>query len=192
MRYIILALTALMLVSCSSDPNYLKQKYLDSGNKYYEKKNLKAANIMYRKALEKDRRFGPAYYKLAVVDLDMGDISNAFQMLRRAVDLLPSGTKDSDDATLKLAEIELLTAQSAKDPARLIKDVKPMVDGLLKRNPSSWEGHKLSGDMLLLQAGQAYKAGDTNTAKSHVSQTIQEYRTALTAKPGDYVITLAL
>jgi tetratricopeptide (TPR) repeat protein len=192
MRYIILALTALTLISCSRDPNYLKQKYLESGNKYYEQKRLKEASIMYRKALEKDRRFGEAYYKLAVVDLDMGDVANAYQMLRRAVDLLPAGTKDSDDGTLKLAEITLLAAQSAKDPARLLKDVKPLVDGLLKRNPSSWEGHKLTGDMLLLQAGQAYKMGNTNEAKSDVSQTIQEYRTALTAKPGDYVITLAL
>ncbi len=101
MRYIILALTALTLISCSGDPNYLKQKYLESGNKYYEQKRLKEASIMYRKALEKDRRFGQAYYKLAVVDLDMGDVPNAYQMLHRAVDLLPAGTaKDSDEAQL--------------------------------------------------------------------------------------------
>ncbi len=60
----------------------------------------------------------------------------------------------------------MLAAQSSKDPTRLLKEVQPMVDGLLKRNPSSWEGHKLTGDMLLLEAGQAYNAGNTNEAKA--------------------------
>ena len=31
MRYFALALVALSLISCNRDPNYLKQKYLQSG-----------------------------------------------------------------------------------------------------------------------------------------------------------------
>jgi hypothetical protein len=33
MRYLALALAAISLVSCSRDPNYLKQEYLQSGIK---------------------------------------------------------------------------------------------------------------------------------------------------------------
>ena len=48
--------------SCSRDPNVAKKKYLESGNKYFEKGKYKEASIMYRSALEKDVRYGEAYY----------------------------------------------------------------------------------------------------------------------------------
>jgi len=150
MRYLSLALAALVLFSaaCSRDPNVLKQKYLESGNKYFEQKKYKEASLMYRKALDKDKRYGEGYYRLALTDLQLGEISTAVQMLRRAVELLPKGKPDADDATLKLSEIMLMAAQGdAKNSAQLIQDVQPMVDGLLQRNPNSWEGHKLSGDL---------------------------------------------
>jgi tetratricopeptide (TPR) repeat protein len=194
MRHLIIALTAisLMSVACNRDPAYLKQKYLDSGNKYYEQKRYREASIMYRKAVEKDRKFGQAYYRLALVDLQLQQAQNAYQMLRRAVELLKVGTPDSDDATLKLSEIMLMAAPTSKNPTALLAEVQPMVDGLLQRNPSSWEGHKLSGDIALLQSTALYRAGNPVEAKQAVSKAIQEYRTSLSSKPGDYVLILAL
>ncbi|HVY92882.1 MAG TPA: tetratricopeptide repeat protein, partial [Bryobacteraceae bacterium] len=194
MRHLIVALTAVAVFSaaCTRDPNVLKQKYLESGNKYFEQKKFKEANIYYRKALDKDKRFGMAYYKLALTDLQLGQVSSAVGMLQRAVELLKKGTPESDDSTLKLSEIMLMAAQGSKDSARLIQDVQPMVDGLLQRNPNSWEGHKLSGDLALLGATQFFRDGKAPDAKAQVAKAIQEYRTALNAKPGDYVITLAL
>src|SRR3954469_8925896 len=76
LRYLIVSLTALALISCSRDPAYLKQKYLDSGNKNYEKKSYKKASLLYRKALEKNRKFGIAYYKLALTDLELKQVAN--------------------------------------------------------------------------------------------------------------------
>jgi tetratricopeptide (TPR) repeat protein len=194
MRHLIIVLTAVALFSaaCNRDPNYLKQKYLDSGNKYFEQKRYKEASIMYRKALDKDKRFGPAYYKLALTDLQLGQVPSAVQMLQRAVELLKTGTPEADDSTLKLAEIMLMAAQGAKDPEKLIAEVQPMVDGLLQRNPNGWEGHKLSGDLALLGATQLIRAGKTPDAKAQIAKAIEEYRIALKAKQGDYVITLAL
>jgi Tfp pilus assembly protein PilF len=69
MRYLALALVAVSLVSCNRDPNYLKQKYLQSGIKYYDGGRYKEASIMFRKSIEADRKFGPAYYRLALTDL---------------------------------------------------------------------------------------------------------------------------
>ncbi|HVW10668.1 MAG TPA: tetratricopeptide repeat protein [Bryobacteraceae bacterium] len=195
MRHLIVALTALAVFSaaCTRDPNVLKQKYLESGNKYFEQKKYKEANIYYRKALDKDKRFGMAYYKLALTDLELGQVPSAVGMLQRAVELLKKGTAESDDSTLKLSEIMLMAAQAGgKDSDQLIAQVQPMVDGLLQRNPNSWEGHKLSGDLALLGATQFFRDGKAPDAKAQVAKAIQEYRTALAAKPGDYVITLAL
>ena len=193
MRHLICtALAALTLVSCSRDPAYLKQKYLDSGNKYFEQKRYKEASIMYRKAIDKDRKFGPAYYHLALVDLQLQQVSNAYQALRRAYELLPKNGADSDDTALKLAELILMSAPSAKDPQQMLKEVQPMVDGLLKNNPNSWEGHKLNGDISLISATIEFRANNPVAAKQSIATSIQEYRTSLADKPGDYIITLAL
>src|SRR5579872_6821123 len=103
MRYLALALASFTLISCSRDPNYLKQKYLESGNKYFDAKRYKEASIMYRKSLEKDRKFGPAWYHLALTDLALGEVMNSIPALHRAVDLLKPGSPEADDASIKLA-----------------------------------------------------------------------------------------
>ena len=48
MRYVSVALTALFLVSCTRDPNVLKQDYLKRGNDFFKAGKLKQADIYYR------------------------------------------------------------------------------------------------------------------------------------------------
>src|ERR1035438_4241332 len=76
------------LASCSRDPNVVKKHYLESGNKYFDKGRYKEASIQYRNALKRDAKYGPAYYKLALVSLKTGDINGAVSSLRRAVELI--------------------------------------------------------------------------------------------------------
>lgn len=193
MRYLALALLAVGLVSCNRDPNYLKQKYLESGNKYYDASRYKEASIMYRKAIDKDRKFGVAYYKLALTNLKQGSVASAVPALRRAVELIPVGTKESDDSILKLSEIMVVAAQASdKGATALIKEVQTNIDGLLKRNPNSWQGHKLSGDLSMLDTASKFRNNQPNEAKKALENSISEYRKALAGSPGDYVITLAL
>jgi tetratricopeptide (TPR) repeat protein len=191
-RYLVLALAAISLVSCSRDPNYLKQKYLQSGIKYYDAGRYKEANIMFRKSIEADRKFGLAYYHLALTDLKQNQIAASVGMLRRAVELIKPGTEEANDSILKLSEIMVVAAQSQTANEALIKEVQSNVDGLLKRNPNSWEGHKLSGDIGMLTTGKLYRGGDVTGAKRELGLAIVEYRKALASKPGDPVINLAL
>src|SRR5947199_9220882 len=81
---VLVAVTA----SCSRDPNVVKLRYLNNGNKYFEKGKYKEASIMYRTALQKDAKFGEAYYRWALVDLKLQQPMSAVQNLRRAVELL--------------------------------------------------------------------------------------------------------
>jgi tetratricopeptide (TPR) repeat protein len=192
MRYLALAVTALALVSCNRDPNYLKQKYLQNGNKYFAAGRLNEASIMYRKALEKDRRYGEAWYHLALTQLKQGGVASAVESLRRAEQSLPRGTADSDDVILKLSEIYVIAAQAQPNNQQIVKDVADFAGGLLKRNPNSWQGHKISGDLGVLDTTVKYRRGDKPEAKQALTGAIEEYRKALVAKPGDYVITLAL
>ncbi len=192
MRYLALALAAVSLISCNRDPNYLKQKYLQSGIKYYDAGRLKEASIMFRKSIEADRKFGPGYYRLALTDLKQGQIPGAVGTLRRAHELLKPGTDEANDTDLKLSEIMIIAAQSQENNAAILKDIQQIIDGLLKRNPNSWEGHKLSGDMAMLGTEQLYRSGDVSGAKQDLATAIGEYRKALASKPGDPIITLAL
>jgi len=192
MRYPALALVALTLMSCNRDPNYLKEKYLQSGIKYYDGGRFKEASIMFRKSIEADRKFGPAYYHLALTNLKQGQVPNAVPALRRAHELLKPGTDDADDTDLKLSEIIVIAAQAQQNNDALIKEVQQNVDGLLKRNPKGWQGHKLSGDLAMLATARLYRAGQVEDAKKEIGSAITEYRQALNAKPGDAVITLAL
>src|ERR1700733_1916153 len=121
MRYFALALVAVSLISCNRDPNYLKQKYLQSGMKYYEGGRYKEASIMFRKSVEADRKFGTAYYHLALTDLKQGMVANAMPALRRAHELLKPGTEDADDTSLKLSEIMMVSAQAQQNNEALLK-----------------------------------------------------------------------
>jgi len=192
MRYPALALAVIFLASCNRDPNYLKGKYLQSGNKYYDAGRYKEASIMYRKAIEADRKFGPGYYHLALTTLKQGAIPGAVPALRRAVELLPPASPDADDARLKLSEIMIMAAQSQENNENLLKEVRQMTDDLLKRNPNSWQGHKLTGDLAMLSTAKLYRAAKPTDAKQALSGAIAEYRNALSMKPADPVVTLAL
>ena len=147
---------------------------------------------MYRKAIDKDRKFGSAYYKLALVSLKQNSVAASIPALRRAVELLKPGTPDSNDAILKLSEIFVVAAQGQPKNEALVKEVQDNVAALLKRNPNGWEGLKLSGDLSMLELTKQFRAGDAVAAKKALVDALTHYRAALTVKPGDYIITLAV
>jgi len=192
MRFTALALAALTLISCNRDPNYLKQKYLESGKKYYDAGRFREASIMYRKAIDKDRRFGDAYYGLALTDIKVGQVANAVPALQRAVELLKPGSAESDDATLKLSEIIIVAAQNQDHTENALKEVAGYSDGLLRRNPNSWQGHKIKGDLSMLDTVAKFRKSQGEEAKAALDNAVSEYRTALNAKPSDPTIRLAL
>ncbi len=102
------------LASCSRDPNVVKKRYLESGNKYFDKARYKEASIQYRNALKRDPKYGPAHYKLALVALKVSDVAGAVPSLRKAVELIPPDQPDHWDAVVKLTEIYLAYSKGEK------------------------------------------------------------------------------
>ena len=81
-RPTLLCLLALVLgAACSRDPNVVKVHYLNNGNNYFNKGSYKEAAIMYRTALQKDAKYGEAYYRWALTDLKMNQPVAAVQHL---------------------------------------------------------------------------------------------------------------
>ena len=51
---LVLGLVAALLTACSHDPNVRKQKYFESGERYYAKGKYREAIIQYRNAVDVD------------------------------------------------------------------------------------------------------------------------------------------
>ena len=91
-RLLCIALIVFAGVSCSRDPEVVKRKYLESGNRYFDRGKYKEAYIMYRNALKKDARYSEAYYRAGLTELRMGEPLAALRDMRRAADTDPKFT----------------------------------------------------------------------------------------------------
>jgi tetratricopeptide (TPR) repeat protein len=194
-RFLALLMVALFLASCNHDPKRVRQNQLESGNRYFDKGKFKEASIMYRNAIRTDPKFGEAYYHLALVELKQQHIVNAIAPLRRAIELLPPDGADAVDANVKYAEIMLLAAQAPEvgdHNAKALDEVRTIKDMLLRRNPNSFEGTKLLGELTLNDAMVLSRKGKTQEAKTKIEDAIATYRKALNLKPGDTTTMMAL
>src|SRR5580658_2491021 len=133
----------LALVSCNTDPNVAKKKYLDLGNKYFDRGKWTQASIFYRRSLEKDKRYGPAYYKLGLTYLKQKQLTSAVNNLRRAVELLPKDQPDRWDALIKWTDVYLAVVHEPQQLAESEQNIKE----LLAHDPNSFDAHRMSGDL---------------------------------------------
>jgi tetratricopeptide (TPR) repeat protein len=160
--------------SCSRDPNIAKRKYVESGNKYFEKGKYKEASIMYRSALKKDVRYGEAYYRLGLTALRLGDPITAERCLRRAFELLRPG-RDRDDATSKLTDLYL--AVYISDTRRGKSFEVELTDFAKQKGVNSF-------DRLRLEAYVAWKNGRAEEA-------LAKFKAANDVRPMDPSLVLA-
>jgi tetratricopeptide (TPR) repeat protein len=149
-----LLLILAILTGCKGDPNTRKKKFLEIGNKSYNKGDYKAAALNYKRALQEDNKYPDAYYRLGLTALKTGAYGDAVNNLQRAFTLDP----DNADAGAKLAEIYIVALASDPKKARnYLTEVQDVTDKLLKRNPKSYDGLRLSA-YLLLQDGKTPEA----------------------------------
>jgi tetratricopeptide (TPR) repeat protein len=169
-----LPLLVLVLASCSSDPKVQAQRYVDNGNKFFAKAKYKEAAIMYKKALSKYQLFGEAYYRMALTDMQLGAVGEAVGMLRRAVEL----QDDNLDAKVQLANIYLIAStQDEKNGPQLLEDAAELATKMLDKDPKSFDGHRLNGQIALVKK-------DSKTA-------IEELQIANSLKPNQSEVVLA-
>ncbi len=121
---------------------------------------------MYRRALQKDLKFGEAYYRLGLTELKLSDYGGAAHELQRAVELQPQNV----DAMTKLADLYLLASYSDSVHAQqYLKEVKDLSDKLVALDAKSYDGHRIRAQMALL-GGNAQEA-------------VNEFKIADAAKP---------
>jgi tetratricopeptide (TPR) repeat protein len=175
----VLALVA-MLGGCRRDPNVAKKKYVESGNRYFANNKFKEARIMYLDAIQKDQKYGPAYYRLGLTALKIGPVRDAVNAFRRAIELLPPEEADHWDARVRLSEIYLVVAREQK---QFLDEVEQNCQKLLKRDPNSFDGHRLTGDLHMARALLAMQTARKDEALSLLKSSVDEYDIAVGAGP---------
>ena len=169
------ALCLIMLAACNRDPRVVSRKYVDSGNKYFEKGKYKEASIMYRRALTKDMRYADAWYRLGLTNLKLRLPGEARRDFSRAMETDPGNI----DAIAKLGDIDMMFYMLDPQGNRaLLADLKDLAQQLFKKDPKSFDGLRFSGYVALLQK-------DRKTA-------IQQFEAANQVKPDQPELVLSL
>ena len=160
-KFLLLLPFALLLASCSRDPKAQAQRYVENGNKFYDKGKYKEASIMYRRALQQDLRFGEAYYRLALTEIKLASFGDAARALRRAVELQP----DNVDAASKLADIYMVAStQDTAHAADMQKEAHELAKKMLQQHPDSFDGHRLEGQLAILEKDDAKAVAELSEA----------------------------
>jgi tetratricopeptide (TPR) repeat protein len=178
--------SVLGLISCNTDPNVAKKRYVEMGNKYFDHANYKSASIMYRRALEKDKLYGPAYYKLGLTYQKQGSLSLAVANFRKAVDQL---TKDNPDHWDALARITDIYLQIAHDPQHM-KESEQNIQLLLAHDPNSFDAHRMNGDLLFVKAVEARLRAGKDEAIQDLQAAVGQFRIADSIKPGEKIVLM--
>jgi tetratricopeptide (TPR) repeat protein len=155
-----------LFTGCSRDPNVRKQKFLESGDRYFSQGKYREAAIQYSNAVQIDSRFARAHYQLGQTYLKLGDSSRAFQELSRSVELAP----DNYRAHIDLANL-LVTARNpdGSPNADYLKEARVHLDLLHEKQP---------------QNPEVFEAwADYYSAQNNVGAALQEMQKAIAADP---------
>jgi len=181
-----LPLLLLALTACSRDPKVRARRYVENGNKFFNKGTLagyKDASIMYRRALKEDPRNGDAWYHRALTDYKLSSYSDAFIALINTVELQPANT----DAKSKLADLYLIAAMQSTNKEQRAKDfdgAKEVAGKLLQQDPKSFEGHRVLGQLALVKQDPGSAIAElqaANASKPLDPQVVVPYVQALAA-----------
>ena len=166
--------SALLLFLCGCG-YHSKQSYLAKGNASFAAGRYEDAQLLYRKAIQKDARFGEAYYRLGLTDLKLGKATDAYQSLTAAVRLAP----DNMDAKVRLADLCFGGYRGSRaHPRSLYDQTLKLADDLLAKDPRSVDGLRLKAELAMTDR-------DVNRA-------IDLLRRAIAGRPTDPNINLLL
>ncbi|HEY2018663.1 MAG TPA: tetratricopeptide repeat protein [Bryobacteraceae bacterium] len=189
------SVAVLALVSCNRDPKVVARGYVATGDKYYEKGKYREARLMYMRAKQKDLRFGDAYYKWGLAELKLGSFGAAVGAFQRAIELIPPSRQERWDSIVKISDIYLVAAHQERDQhnqQQYLDDVEHWCGELLKHDPNSYDGHRLTGDLYLGKSIIESQRAEKDAAAKFLEQAIAEYHKADSINPGQVGILMQL
>jgi tetratricopeptide (TPR) repeat protein len=145
---------AALFTGCSHDPNVRKQKYLESGQRYFDKGQYREAEIQFENAIQVDSRFADAHYKLALAAMKLQQWPAAYQELLTTVQIQP----DQYAAHLDMANLLILNRQ--------FNDAKEHLDLLAQKQPDN-------PDVYIARANYYAATNNTTAALADMQKALQ-------------------
>jgi tetratricopeptide (TPR) repeat protein len=192
----VLALTA----GCSRSPEAKKARYLERGERYFQRQQYREAVIEYRNALRIDGNNAQAVRQLALAHYQLGEVAQSFRFLLKSQELEP----DNTEVPLKLATIYLLAGkpeESRQQADRVLqKDPRNLgalivwagaatnpaeIDAAIRRLESVRPDHDKDGRFHLTLASLYGRKGDQATTE-------RELQAALALEPNSAEVHLTL
>ena len=134
-----LLILALLVTSCSKDPQKAKAKYLASGEAFMQKGKYGDAAVQFRNTLRIDPQYADGYYQLAQAELALRDWRSAYASLNKVIELDANRT----DARIDRGRLYL--------SAREFQKAESDGEDILRRDASNIAGLQLRGAALLGQ-----------------------------------------
>ena len=161
-----MSLVVFALSSCSLDPNARKEKYFQSGQRYFEKHQYREAAVQFTNAVKIDSGYAEAHFQLAESYLNLQQMDRAYQELTRTLELRP------DDLHARLALANLLIL------GRRFQDAQNQMEILLKKHPLDPAVHSAAASLM--------------AAESNVTGAIAETQQTIGLDPGRWELYLSL
>ena len=136
---LVLSLVVTAFVGCSRDPNVRKQKYFQSGMKYFDQGKYPEAAIQFTNAIHIDPSFADAHYQLAQTYLKTQQPMRAFEELSRTVALQP------ENYQARVTFTNMLIA------GRQFKEAQEQTDALLQKWPNDPQSQVTLSSLLAAQ-----------------------------------------
>ena len=133
---LVLGLISVLLPGCFLNSNARKQKYFESGKRFFDNGQFEEAAIQYANAIKIDPAYADAHFQLGQSYLRLHQPDRAFQEISRTVELRPSDYK----ARIALADLLIL--------GRKLDQAQQQTDLLLKQRPDDPAVHTAVSNLM--------------------------------------------
>jgi tetratricopeptide (TPR) repeat protein len=166
---------AVVLCGCSGSPESNVRK----GEELLRSRDYEGAKTRFNRAIQSNRLYGPAYLGMGRASLASGNLADADASFRRAVELLPPGSKDRREADIALADVYL---RMELHESRL-QHVENVGVALCKLDYNSVDGRRLLGHLALLRAEVRSRIGHKERAQFYLTDAENEFALADRTRP---------
>ncbi|MGD1073244.1 MAG: tetratricopeptide repeat protein [Bryobacteraceae bacterium] len=136
----LLALT--LITGCGWSPFGSKEEYVRRGRRFAGEGKYADAALQYQKALQHDGRYGEAYLRYGQLEVRIGNMPDAINLLNQAAQLMPS----SEEARIELGQVAIsLYLGDPRRPRTLYEAATRASTELLARHPNSADGWRFKG-----------------------------------------------
>jgi len=132
------------------------------------------AELQYRKSIVADPKFAEGYYRLGVLEHSLRHGAEALDDLQRAVDF----DRGNENYAIELANISVEAYQAVPARKNLYEQASQEADILLSKDPNSFDGLRLHGDIMVIDR--------------RYDEALSDFRKASAIKPNNPDVTLAV